>query len=66
MNKYMIINTHDGFCDGIEFTCNSNEDPESVAVGILENYGYSEFCDENGYCSYDFDLREEAENDTEV
>ena len=61
MNKYMIINTQDGFCDGIEFTCNSNKDPESVAVDILENYGYSEFCDENGYYSYNFDLREVAE-----
>lgn len=34
--------------------------PESVAIGVLEGYGYSEFCEENGYYSYDFDLLEEA------
>ncbi len=66
MNKYIIINTQDGFCDGIEFTCNNNEDPESVAIGVLEGNGYSEYCEENGYYSYDFDLQEEAENDTEI
>ena len=46
------------FFDGIEFTCDNNEDPETVAIGVLENYGYSEFCDENGYYSYSFDLLE--------
>lgn len=58
MTKYMIVNTQEGFCDGIEFTCNSNEDPELVAESVLESHGYSEFCDENGYYSYTFDLRE--------
>ena len=58
MNKYMIINTQGCFFDGIEFTCDNNEDPETVAIGVLENYGYSEFCDENGYYSYSFDLLE--------
>ncbi|WP_249630601.1 hypothetical protein [Streptococcus uberis] len=58
MKKYMITDTQEGFCDGIEFTCKNNEDPESVAEGVLESYGYSEFCDDNGYYSYNFDLRE--------
>lgn len=54
----MIINTHDEFCDGIEFTCRNNEDPEAVAIGVLDSYGYSEFCDANGYYSYNFDLQD--------
>lgn len=54
----MIVNTQEGFCDGIEFTCKDSEDPELVAEGVLESHGYSEFCDENGYYSYNFDLRE--------
>ena len=58
MKKYMIINTHDEFCDGIEFTCRNNEDPEAVAIGVLDSYGYSEFCDANGYYSYNFDLQD--------
>ena len=61
MKKFIICNTNGDYCDDIEFTCNDNEDPESVAVGVLESYGYSEFCDENGYYSYNFDLREEVE-----
>lgn len=58
MKKYMVTNTQEGFCDGIEFTCKDSEDPELVAEGVLESYGYSEFCDDNGYYSYNFDLRE--------
>lgn len=58
MRKFVINNTHELFCDDIEFTCKDNEDPELVAEGVLESHGYSEFCDANGYISYDFDLQE--------
>lgn len=58
MKKYVIYNTNEGFCDGIEFSCKNNEDAELVAEGVLESHGYSEFCDENGYYSYNFGLKE--------
>ncbi|MBA2796576.1 hypothetical protein [Streptococcus porcinus] len=61
MKKYIICNTHELYCDDIEFTCKDNEDPELVAEGVLESHGYSEFCDENGFYSYDFDLVEVSE-----
>lgn len=63
MRKFMIINTQEGYCDGIEFTCKNNADPELVAESVLESHGYSEFCDDNGYYSYNFGLKEVANED---
>ena len=65
MKKFIIYNTHGLYCDGIEFTCTNNEDPDSVAIGLLESHGYSDFCDDNGFISYDFDLEEVLKDEVE-
>ena len=54
MKKFIIYNTHGLYCDGIEFTCTNNEDPESSAIG----FGYSDFCDDNGSIRQGFYLEE--------
>ncbi|HFR3015037.1 Uncharacterised protein [Streptococcus pyogenes] len=58
MRKFIICNTNWCYCDDIEFTCKDGEDPETIAQAILESHGYSEFCDDNGFYSYDFELEE--------
>ncbi len=58
MRKFIICNTNLCYCDDIEFTCKDGYDPKLIAQAILESRGYSKFCDDNGFYSYDFELEE--------
>ena len=42
-----------------------DEDPEEIAIKTIDANGYSEWCDENGYASYDFEFEEIYDDDDE-
>ena len=50
---------------GIKFSVMEDEDPEEIAIKTIDANGYSEWCDENGYASYDFEFEEIYDDDDE-
>lgn len=56
MRQYHMTTLNPMF-DGI-INVGETEDKYDVAEGKLEDWGYSDWCEEEGYLSYDFELEE--------
>ena len=56
--KYVTTDALDDWYIGIEFYVEDGQNPVDVACRVMDNHGYDEWCDENGYTSYHFEFEE--------
>lgn len=58
MKQWITVDTHEGYFDNHSFEAEDYDSAFEEAENVLTSAGYPEWCDENGYYSYDYDIEE--------
>lgn len=58
MKMYETCDTLSPEFEGLRVEAANEDEATEKAIDVLESHGYSIWCEENGFMSYDFQVRE--------
>ena len=58
MKMYETCDTLSSEFEGLKVEAANEDEAMEKAIDVLESHGYSIWCEENGFMSYDFQVRE--------